>query len=291
MYLTARGLTNETYYVGAEARPLPGHQQHRQRRAGLPRAVDDGAEADDRRRRHDGLVHRRHRHRPRRALRQQRRQRPAGVHEVPVPGAQAGREGRGRQPAAGAGPRALLGAEQRRERDVRHEDGRRVLRRAHGRRRRVPQRRAEGAPRRAAASTASSSRAHDRVRRARRRARPPVVRRPRAAVRGVARRHGALRPDVRVGGLGGARLVDGHHPARARRRQRRRHRQPRARARQRRPARRRAHADPRPLRRAGRRRDGRVRDRAPGRRARRRPRRAAALADAVRLPGAAASPA
>ena len=36
------------------------------------------------------------------------------------------------------GPRPLLGAEQRRERDVRHEDGRRVLRRPHRRRRRVP---------------------------------------------------------------------------------------------------------------------------------------------------------
>ena len=42
-----------------------------------------------------------------------------------------GAEGRGGQPRARAGARALLGAEQRRERDVRHEDGRRVLRGAH----------------------------------------------------------------------------------------------------------------------------------------------------------------
>ena len=87
-----------------------------------------------------------------------------------------------------------------------------------------------------------------------------------------------------VGGLGGAGLVDGHHPARARRRQRRRHREPRARARERRPARRRAHADPRPLRRAGRRRDGRVRHRAAGRPARRRPRTPPAVADAYGFP-------
>ncbi len=57
-----------------------------------------------------------------------------------------------------------------------------------------------------------------------------------------------------------------------------------ARAGQRRPAGRRAHADPRPLRRAGRRRDGRVRHRVPGRRARRRPRTAAAVAEQYGFP-------
>ena len=41
------------------------------------------------------------------------------------------------------------------------------------------------------------------------------------------RRHGALRPHVRGGRRRGARVVDGHHPARARRRQRRRDREPR----------------------------------------------------------------
>ena len=106
------------------------------------------------------------------------------------------------------------------------------------------------------------ARAHRGVRRAARRARARVVRRARAAVGRDARRHGALRPHVRAAPVGGARVVDGHHPARARRRQRRRDRQPRARARQRRPAGRRPDADPRPLRRAGRRRDGRVRHRA-----------------------------
>ena len=42
-----------------------------------------------------------------------------------------------------------------------------------------------------------------------------------AGVRRDARGHGALRRALRRGRLGGARLVDGHHPARERRRQRR----------------------------------------------------------------------
>ena len=49
-YLTARGITNEVYYVGAEGRAVPRHQQHRQRGARLPRAVDRRARRDDRRR-------------------------------------------------------------------------------------------------------------------------------------------------------------------------------------------------------------------------------------------------
>ena len=140
----------------AEGHALPRHQQHRQRGARLSRAVDHHAEARDRRRRDHLLVHRRHRERPDRAVRRQRRQCAAGVHEVPVPGAQARRQGRGGEPDARAGPRPLLGAEQRRERDVRHEDDRRVLRREHRRRRRVRQRRAEGAAWPTAGSTASS---------------------------------------------------------------------------------------------------------------------------------------
>ena len=59
----------------AEVHPLPRHQQHRQRGARLPRAVDHHAEADDRRRRDDVLVHRRDQQRPHRAVRRQRRQR------------------------------------------------------------------------------------------------------------------------------------------------------------------------------------------------------------------------
>ena len=52
-----------------------------------------------------------------------------------------------------------------------------------------------------------------------------------AAVGRDPRRHGALRPHVRGRGVGGARLVDGDHAARARRRQRHRDREPRARPR------------------------------------------------------------
>ena len=118
---------------GAEVHPVPRQQQHRQRGTGLPCAVDDHAEEDDRRRRDHVLLHRRHRQRPHRAVRRQRRQRPAGVHEVPLPGAQARREGRGGEPVAGARARPLLGAQQRRERDVRHAHDRRVLRGAHRR--------------------------------------------------------------------------------------------------------------------------------------------------------------
>ena len=72
--------------------------------------------------------------------------------------------------------------------------------RAHRRRRRVPQRRAQGAARRGRRSTASSCASTPRASTScstelERR----VVRRPRAAVGRDARRHGALRPDVRVG--------------------------------------------------------------------------------------------
>ena len=117
----------------AEVHPVPRQQQHRQRGTGLPCAVDDDAEEDDRRRRDDVLLHRRHRQRPHRVVRRQRRQRAAGVHEVPLPGAQARREGRGGEPVAGARAGPLLGAQQRRERDVRYAHDRRVLRGAHRR--------------------------------------------------------------------------------------------------------------------------------------------------------------
>ena len=140
----------------AEGGALDRHEQRRQRGARVPRAVDDRAEGGDRRRGHHVLVPRRDRQRPDRAVRLRRRERAAGVHEVPVPREEAGREDRGRQPAARAGPRALLGAVERRERDVRHQDDRRVLPGPHRRRRRVRQRRAEAPARDRAASTASS---------------------------------------------------------------------------------------------------------------------------------------
>ena len=139
---------------------------------------------------------------------------------------------------------------------------------AHRRRPRVPQRRAEGAARRRRRSTATSSASTPRA--------STTLRRASSSAESFAdleRQSGATRADmerfaahVRGGGVGGAGLVDGHHPARARRRQRRRDREPRPGPRQRRPDGRRAHADPRPLGRAGRLRDGRLRDRVPRRR-------------------------
>ena len=84
----------------AEGHPLPRQRQHRQRGACVPRAVDGRAQADAGRRRHDVFLYRRHRQRPHRAVRLERRQRAARLHEVPVPRAQARREGRRRQPAA-----------------------------------------------------------------------------------------------------------------------------------------------------------------------------------------------
>ncbi len=86
----------------------------------------------------------------------------------------------------------------------------------------------------------------------------------------TARGHGAIRAPVRDGEERSPDLVDGDHPARERRRQRDRDREPRTRTRQRRPAGRRSDAHPWPLRGAGRFGDGRVRDRAPGRAHRRR---------------------
>ena len=254
-------------------------EQRRQRGARLPLPVDDCTQAHDRGGRDDVLVHRRHRQRSDRALRGQRRQRAAGVHEVPVPGAQARREGRGGQPDARARARPVLGAEQRRERDVRDEDGRRVLRRAHRRRHRVPQRRAEGAARRGWRGPGVCARAHHRVRCVAPGARGRVLLGPRAGVGCDPRRHGALRADVRRGEVRRARLVHGDHPARERRRQRHRDREPRPRPRQRGSEGRGPHADPRPLGRPGRLRDGRVRDVVPGRHLDRRGERRRAVGD------------
>ena len=114
MFLTSRGITNEVYYVGRQGGPGDGHRQHRLRRAHVPRAVDGRAEADDRRRRQHVLDAGRARDRPHRAVGHERRQQPAGVHEVPVPG----QRKRGAKvvvvnPYLEPGPRALLGAEQR----------------------------------------------------------------------------------------------------------------------------------------------------------------------------------
>ena len=61
------------------------------------------------------------------------------------------------------GPRPLLGAQQRRERDVRHAHDRRVLRGPHRRRPRVPQRRAQGDARRRHDRPRLRARAHRRA--------------------------------------------------------------------------------------------------------------------------------
>ena len=120
VYLTARGITNEVYYVAQKVTRFLGTNNIDNAARVCHAPSTTALKQDDRRRRDHVLLHRRHRQRPHRAVRRQRRQRAAGVHEVPVPGAQARREGRGGEPAARAGARALLGAEQRRERDVRH---------------------------------------------------------------------------------------------------------------------------------------------------------------------------
>ena len=159
-----------------------------------------------------------------------------------------------------AGARALLGAVERRERDVRHEDDRRVLLGAHRRRHRVRQRRAEGRCSRPAASTALHRRAHRRAstscsrssttsrstswsgcpaRRA-----PTWSGSPRMYAAGELARSSSGRwasPSTRSASRTSQAIVNlGAGP------------------RQRRPSGRRPDADPRPLRRAGRRRDGRA---------------------------------
>ena len=76
----------------AEGGAVHRHEQRRQRGARVSRAVDHRAEGDARRRGHDVLLPRRHRQRSHRAVRCRRRQRAAGVHEVPVPREEARRE-------------------------------------------------------------------------------------------------------------------------------------------------------------------------------------------------------
>ena len=259
--MTARGITNEVYYVAQKARDR--YEQRRQRArvchapstTALKAAIGVAATTCSYRDVIDSdLI----------VLFGRCRERPARVHEVPVPRQEARREDRGRQPAARARPRALLGAVERRERDVRHQDHRRVLPGAHRRRRRLRQRRAQAPARIGRSRSGVHHRAHRRVRRGARGARARVAERSRTGLGRDRRRHGALRTHVRVGDERGARVVDGHHAARARCRERAGDRQSRARARQRRAAGRRAHADPRPLGRAGRRGDGLLRDRVPG---------------------------
>ncbi len=115
---------------GPEGGPVPGHQQRRQRGAHLPCAVHQRTQGRHRRGRDHRLLHRCHRVGPHRALRCRCRQRPAGVHEVPVHGSKAGRPHRGREPHARTRSRAVLGALKPGECPVRDADGDRLLRRS-----------------------------------------------------------------------------------------------------------------------------------------------------------------
>ncbi len=155
---------------GRQGRPLPRHQQHRQRRARLPRAVDRGAEA-----RWSASA------RPRSPTPTSCETDLIVLFGSNVANAQPvvmkylylarreGHAGGGGQPVPRARPRALLGAVQRRERDVRHADDRRVLPGQHRRRHRVPRRGPEGARRHRRARRGVHRRAHRRLRRAARR--------------------------------------------------------------------------------------------------------------------------
>ena len=110
-----------------EGGALPRHQQHRQRRPRLPRALDRGPEAVRGRDRDHDLVRRPDGGRPGRAVGRERRQRAAGDDEVPLPRPEGGHPGRGGEPAPRARPGPVLGAVERRERPARHAHDRRLL--------------------------------------------------------------------------------------------------------------------------------------------------------------------
>ena len=137
-------------------------------------------------------------------------------------GEAARRADRRREPVSRARAGALLGAVDRRERAVRHAPRRRLVRRAHRRRPRVPGRRAARArSRRRRRSTARSSSARPRA------SRPRASGRVAADWAALEAESGATRDDMRRFARllverpnAVLRLVDGAHPARARRRHR-----------------------------------------------------------------------
>ena len=271
IYLTSRGITNEVYYAAAKAARAMGVANidsaartcHAPSTVGLKQTIGVAASTCSMQDVLDTDLDR--------AVGHERRQQPAGVHEVPVPRAQARRPRRRRQPVPRARPGALLGAVERRVGAVRHQAVRPPRAGPAGGRRRLRQRGAAASSSPATPSTTSGS--------------PPT---PRAgttssptSARSIATRCSnrpastsatleRVRRPVRRRPRRGARVEHGHHAAHPRRRRRAGDRQRRPRPRQRRARRRRADADPRPLRRAGRRRDGRLRDGVPRRRAGRR---------------------
>ena len=91
IYLTARGITNEVYYAAQKAARFIG-TNNVDNAARVCHAPSTNALKETARRRRDHLqLPRRHRERSHRALRCRRRQRAAGLHEVPVPREEAGR--------------------------------------------------------------------------------------------------------------------------------------------------------------------------------------------------------
>ena len=147
LYLTSRGITNETYYVAGKAARAMGIASvdsaarvcHAPSTVGLKETIGVAAV--------DLLAAGRDRERPRRAVGHEPGQQPAGVHEVPLPGQAARVPGRGGEPVPRARPRAVLGAVERRVGALRHEDVRPARAGAARRRRRPRQRRAQAAHR------------------------------------------------------------------------------------------------------------------------------------------------
>ena len=173
IYLTSRGITNEVYYAAAKAARAMGVANidsaartcHAPSTIGLKQTIGVAASTCSMQDVLDTDLDR--------AVGHQRRQQPAGVHEVPVPGPQARRPGRRRQPVPRARPGALLGAVERRVGAVRHPAVRPPRPGATGGRRRPGQRRAAGADRARRRRPRLDRRPHRGLGRARRPPRPP----------------------------------------------------------------------------------------------------------------------
>ena len=170
----------------AEGRAHLRQRERGQLRAAVPCGLDGGDEGGARARRVHVQLRRLDWRRPRRVLRVEHPQQPAGHDQVSLLRAAARHSDCRGEPAARARPRALLDPVGDRERAVRHQAGRSLVRGSHGRRSRLPRRDAASASRDGRRRSCVPRRAHERVRRRRRRRRsasrgPPS--RPRAARR------------------------------------------------------------------------------------------------------------
>ena len=122
VFLTSRGITNETYYVAGKAARALGIANvdsaaricHAPSTTALKGTIGAAATTCSL---SDVLDLG-----PDRDLGRQPRRQPARVHEVPPQGPRPRHQGRGREPVPGAGTRALLGAVQLRVGPVRHQD-------------------------------------------------------------------------------------------------------------------------------------------------------------------------